>query len=99
MHDRAHKEGCVYPQPLVFTLLGHQRDFFSHLLELLLCSSIYIYILTILLRTKKRAGQQNFMTRKISRSGLTHTWTDSINWPLNLFYQPKRPSVPRSSYF
>ena len=43
MHDRAHKEGCVYPQPLVFTLLGHQRDFFSHLLELLLCSSIYIY--------------------------------------------------------
>ena len=43
MHDRAHKEGCVYPQPLVFTLLGHQRDFFSHLLELLLCSSIYTY--------------------------------------------------------
>ena len=29
------------------------------------------------------------MTRKISRSGLTHTWTDSINWPLNLCYQPK----------
>ena len=31
MHDRAHKEGCVYPQPLVFTLLGHKRDFPSHL--------------------------------------------------------------------